>query len=377
MTVNKNVMASFGQETVQTQVISENNAVKYKLDFAASNKNSTTAAFCTLNDVAFGSQTFQTGLNTRLMSSTNALIESKYFDIKNASGAAQAFINYVNGLATNQVLLIISNTELSSTAEIDALFSSIGSSTWPGTYKLNKFPNSSYAAIYLTTEKCIAKEALFMNDGKVKEDSSAYMMVVFDKINDIGATGFSYKLVNDPVEYSSSSDYELKRYPNDNLSNPIQNIGVGSKIMTFGADLFADSQLIADGLTTRITLRWLKDQSVLSSTSFEIAMNQANAWVRKSSRVVIPDDADGYTIVATRYPQSSTSTGVGSVRNVFLTRVSRQFENLTRASEFGVNGIRMNDLYEESSDYILELVDTNVDSSGAVYGKEFTEFQRF
>ena len=90
MTVNKNVMASFGQETVQTQVISENNAVKYKLDFAASNKNSTTKAFCTLNDVAFGSQTFQTGLNTRLMSSSNVLVESKYFDIKNASGAAQA-----------------------------------------------------------------------------------------------------------------------------------------------------------------------------------------------------------------------------------------------------------------------------------------------
>ena len=147
--------------------------------------------------------------------------------------------------------------------------------------------------------------------------------------------------------------------------------------MFFGADLFSDSQLIADGLTTRITLRWLKDQSVLSSTSFETAINQANAWVRKSARVVIPEGADGFTIVANRYPQSTTSAGVGSVRNVFLTRVSRQFENLTRASEFGVNGIRMNDLYEESSDYILELVDTNVDSSGAVYGKEFTEFQRF
>lgn len=377
MTVNKNVMASFGQGFVQTQVISENNAVKYKLDMAGSNKNSTVPAFLTLNDVALGSQTFNTGLNTRLIDQNNNLVESKYFDIKNAGGAATAFLAYINGLASNQILIIISSGEIASTLDIDTLFKTIGSYAWPGTNRLAKFPSSSYAAIYLTTEKCLAKESVKMNDGVLKEDSRAYVMAVFDKMNDIGATGFPGVLVSDGKTYSTSTSYDLKRYPSDDLSTPITNIGVGSKLMLFVADIFADSQLIADGGTCRITLRWLKNQTVLSSTSFEVAFNQANAWIRKNSRVYIPDDADGYTIVANRYPQNTTSTGTASVRNVVLTRISRPFENVSRSAEFGVNGIRMNDMYEDSSDYILELVDTNIDSSGAVYGKEFREFPRF
>lgn len=377
MTVNKNVMAGFGQGFVQTQVISENNAVKYKLDMAGSNKNSTVPAFLTLNDKALGSQTFNTGLNTRLIDQNNNLVESKFFDIKNASGAATAFISYVNGIAENQLLLIVSSGEIASTSEIDDWFKTSGSLAWPGTNRLAKFPSSSFAAIYLTTEKCFAKESVKMNDGVLKEDSRAYVMAVFDKMNDIGATGFPGVLVSDGTTYSTSTSYDLKRYPSDDLSTPITNIGVGKKLMLFVADIFADSQLIADGGTCRITLRWLKNQTVLSSTSFEVAFNQANAWIRKNSRVYVPDDADGYTIVANRYPQNTTSTGTASVRNVVLTRISRPFENVTRASEFGINGIRMNDMYEDSSDYILELVDTNVDSSGAVYGKEFREFSRF
>lgn len=377
MTVNKNVMASFGQGFVQTQVISENNAVKYKLDIAGSNKNSTVPAFLTLNDNALGSQTFNTGLNTRLIDSNNVLVESKYFDIKNANGAAQAFLAYMSGLAENQVLIMVSNSEIGSTTEVDTFFKTIGSLAWPGTKRLTLFPSSSYAAIYLTTEKCICKESVKMNDGKLKEDSRAYLMAVFDKINDIGATGFPGALVSDGKTYSTSTSYDLKRYPTDDLSNPIVNIGVGRKLVLFVADIFADSQLIADGGTCRITLRWLKNQTVLSSTSFEVAFNQANSWVRKNSRVYIPDDADGFTIVANRYPQNTTSTGTASVRNVVLTRISKPFENLARASEIGVNGIRMNDMYENSSEYILELVDTGTDSSGAVYGQEFREFSRF
>lgn len=377
MTVNKNVMASFGQGFVQTQAISENNSVKYKLDIAGSNKNSTVGSFITLNDKPVGSQTFNTGLNVRLINASGTLIESKYFDIKNSSGAADAFLIYMRGLADNQVAVILSNTEIGSTAEVDAFFKTSGSSAWPGTTKLTRFPTSSYSAIYMTTEKCFAKESLKMNDGILKEDSRAYLMVVFDKMDDIGATGFPGALVNDKTTYSTSTSYDIKRYPNDSLSNPIENIGVGQKLMFFGADIFADSQLIADGGTCRITLRWLKNQTVLSSTSFEISVNQANAWVRKNSRVTVPDDADGYTIISNRYPQSIESTGTASVRNVVLTRISRQFENLSRPSEFGINGIRMNDFYEDSSDYILELVDTNTDSSGAVYGQEFREFPRF
>lgn len=377
MTVNKNVMASFGQGNVQTQIMSENNAVKYKLDFAGSNKNSTTSPYCTLNDVAFGSQTFPTGINTRLIGANNTLVDSKFFDIKNASGAAQAFVDYMNGLAAGQVLLIISSGEIASNATIDSIFTAAGSSTWPGTTKLNMFPSSSYSAIYLTTEKSICKECSFMNDGILKEDSRAYMMVVFDKMDDIGATGFPGRLVSDGTTYSSNSSYELKRYPTDALATPIQNIGTGDKLMFFAADIFADSQLLADGASTRITLRWLKDQTVLSSTSFEVQTNQANVWIHKNSRVMIPADANGYTVVANRYPQSVASTGVGSVRNVILTRISRQFENLARSSEFGINGIRMNDFYENSSEYDLELMDTKTDPSGAIYGNDFNEFQRF
>ncbi|QOI66462.1 hypothetical protein [Erwinia phage FBB1] len=375
--VAKNIMASFGQGFVQTQIMAENNAVKYKLSFAGSNKNSTAFSYCQINDKDIGSTSFGVGLNTKLINlSNNSVVDEKYFDFKNSSGSSQAFINYVAGLQSGLILVMFSNSELGSDTNIDNWFNSVGSVAWPNTSKLQKFPTTSYAAIYLTGEKLICKEACIINDGIYREDSRAFIDTVYDKIEDLGATGYPYRFINDPNTYSSSSDYELKRYPDDSLTTPIKNAGVGDKFMIFSADLFADNQLISDGMTTRIVLRWLNDNNVISSTTLETSTFEADRWITKGTRVVIPATANNFTVVANRYPQGSTSTGVGSVRNVFLARISKQFENLDRPSEIGVNGIRMNQFIDDSSSFILELVDTNTDSTGTVYGTEFKEFSR-
>lgn len=375
--VAKNIMASFGQGFVQTQIMSENNAVKYKLSLAGSNKNSTGAAFCTLNDKDLGSQVFQTGLNIIVFdASTNQIVDKKYFDLKNAGGAPQAFLNYMNGLSTDLVVMMLSSYEMGSTAEIDAWFLNAGSKSWPGTSRLTKFPTSSYAAIYLSKEKAICTESSYMNDGILVEDSKAYVEAIYDKREDIGGNGFSARLINDANTYSSDQGYEYKRYPTDALTTPISNIGSGTKIMFFSADLFASKQLMDDGLTTRITLRWLNDNNVLSSTVFETIPSEADVWVRKNIRITVPVNATAFTIIATRYPQGSTSTGVSSVRNVILSRISKHYEQFSRDSEIGVNGIRSNEFYDESSSYILELVDTGTDATGNIYGSDFREFSR-
>ncbi|AWD90414.1 long tail fiber protein proximal connector [Erwinia phage Cronus] len=378
-TTNKNTMAVFGENYVQTQVLSENGAVKYKLSAAASNTNSVPdSPYLMLNDNALGSQTFERGLNVRVINTvTGAVTDSKIFDLVNAGGAATAFTTYMNQLTPGLLAVIISAKEMKSESSVDAWFASAASANWPGAGKLQRFPKTSYVAFYSAIEKCIIQEAVIFNDNIVKEDSRAKLEVVYDVLSDIGATGFTKRAIYDSTEYSSSTLYEFKRYPTDDLITPISGFGSTTDARCFLClDMLASQELVDQGLTCRASLRWFKGQTLLSSTTIEVPTAYAGYWARYERFINVPNDADGYTLVLSRYPQSSTATGSASVRNVVLTRVSRAETTMTANAAFGVNGIRMNTLNDGSSSYMLELPDTKTDQTGNIYGNDFKEFDK-
>lgn len=378
-TTNKNTMAVFGENYVQTQVLSENGAVKYKLSAAASNTNSVPdSPYLMLNDNALGSQTFERGLNVRVINTvTGAVTDSKIFDLVNAGGAATAFITYMNQLTPGLLAVIISAKEMKSESSVDAWFASAASANWPGAGKLQRFPKTSYVAFYSAVEQCVIQESVFFNDNIVKEDSRAKLEVVYDKLNDIGATGFTKRAIYDSATYSSSTLYEFKRYPTEELITPISGFGNTQDARCFLClDMYASTDLINQGLTCRASLRWFNGQSLVSSTTIEVPVQYAGYWYRYERFIEVPNGADGYTLVISRYPQKTDATGEASVRNVVLTRVSRAETTMTANAAFGVNGIRMNTLHDDSSEYMLELPDTKTDQTGSIYGNDFREFEK-
>ena len=83
-------MASFGQGFVQTQVLSENNSVKYKLAFAAGVAQSTPSnAYYTFQDVPVGTQDDGPGINLREFNPiTNQMLNFKTFNIQQIGRAS-------------------------------------------------------------------------------------------------------------------------------------------------------------------------------------------------------------------------------------------------------------------------------------------------
>lgn len=378
--VSKNTMATFGQGYVQTQMLSENGAVKYKLSAAGSNSNSEpNSPYLMLNDSPLGSQTFERGLNIRVLdTATNTIVDSKIFDLINAGGAATAFIDYMNGLSSGLIAIIISSDELKTEQRIDDWFVASGSDIWPGKSLLTKFPKTSFVAFYASSEKAIVQEQAIINDGIFVEDSRAKLEIVYDTIGDIGVTGFSRKLIYDPGEYSSSTGYEFKRYPTDDTITSLVGFGGATNPRALLiADMYASKELISSGLICRASLRWFNGQSLISAVNIETPMASSDKYVHFERLVDVPTDATGYTLIVSRYPNTADANGEAKIKNVVLTRVARSDSPMNDNASFGVNGIRMvtaNDNGE--TEYLLELPDTKTDQSGTIYSSDFREFDK-
>lgn len=377
MVTNKNTMAAFGQGFVQTQVISENGAVKYKLSVSGSNANSEpNHPYVMLNDEPLGSQEFPRGLNVRVIDvSTNQVIDSKVFDLgKLGIVAATAFTQYMNGLASGLVVCILTSERCYSDTILDAWFRGKGSKCWPNTGMCKEFPNTSYAAFFLTKESKIAMDHVFYNDGVLVEDSLAPIEVVYDKLDDIGATGFPGYVIWDPTEYRSEGQYEFKKYPETGaLVVPLSkyNIKPGDTI-ALSFELFADKELDDAGGNTRINLRWIKGTTWKTGSSYD--STYVDAYQRFDRIVTVPTDIDGFIVIAAKYPQSVT-VGESAVKNFTMTQVSRGDESLGEIAEFGVNGIKMNKAVDApiNENPIMELLNL-VDDSEVVTSSEFREF---
>lgn len=375
-----NIMAVFGQDYVQTQIISENNAVKYKLSVAAGLKTSSpSGSYFLFKDNQIGQRPTINGIVIREWNTlTSTLVSYKEFTLATTEASGNsAFIQYMNSLTAKANVIVAISTEdrLYSSPLVDTWFSSVFSAVWPGSNRCSR-RYCSYVAYYSVAQKKIIQEAVTYSDGRpLTYDNRAQLDIVYDKYDDIGATGYAKRSIEDYQEYTTNSIYEYKRWPlGGALLAPVADFGIrpGSK-MFLTASMFADSTLIADGSGTRIALRWYRGSTYLSVVVLDVPPNLGDQWIKFNRYIDVPADVDSFSIIASRYPRKDTSTGVSSVKNLILTEIARDEESISRPAEFGVNGIRMNKAIEGKNTELLILANTLDDPSGNVRSTEFRE----
>lgn len=368
-------MAGFGEDFVEVQVISETNAVKYKLEIFASHSNSSpNLGAVKVNDVTLKTPT--SGMNVYQLNNDGTIGTVKNFTFTSTDSSGNtAFTQYLNSLGSG-IQLIVSDTKLFSSPIVDTWFSNAYSTAWPGSKYINRFPNSAYCAIYGCFNKKIMQEAFFGNDGVKVEDSRAYLETVFDQLADLGSTGFPSRIVEDTTEYDNTTYKEI-RYPSDSTAAPIADYGmsVGQNVLLV-CDLYTSTALKNAGSVTRMSIRCMSSTgSVVASTNLDCT--NLDAWTRFEQYFTIPTGATSFTAVAAPYPQLSTSvTGVKwGVRNFHSTQASESDKG-TSISEFGVNGIRMFSSNENGTSYLLELPDSNVVSKAIIPFENLKETAR-
>ncbi|WZB37732.1 long-tail fiber protein [Erwinia phage COW86c] len=377
------MMASFGQGFVQTQVLSENNSVKYKLAFAAGVAQSTPSqAYYTFQDEPAGVQYDGPGINLREFNpSTNQMLNFKTFNLKpeDTNAATKAFVDHMKTLPLSDNLLIITSYErLYSSPSVEALMKSIGSVIWPSIFLTTNY-GCNYCALYsIRRKKIIAENITYSDFKKEARDIRPALEFIYDKPNDIGATGYSQKSIDDPNTYIIDKDNTTKRYPNQlEQISPINQYGIapGDK-MIFTFEVKGDSSLNAPGQNIRVNLRWFQGMSYITGTVIETQPLDADKWQLHQRYVTVPDNADGFTIVVSRYPEVADSEGTGAIREMLLSQVSRAMEPLMDPAGFGVNGIRMNNMISDGVDEntLLVLPDTEDDKSGNIYSADFREY---
>ncbi|QQG32094.1 long tail fiber proximal hinge connector [Citrobacter phage CkP1] len=387
------MMASFGEGYTKTQVISENNSIKYKLSFAAGSEFSTpSSGYFTFQDELLGEQQDGAGINIREFNpATNTISSKKTFLLSatDGGGANTTFLEYLDSFtADNKNLLIFTTgSNLRSSDSIDAKFASYFSKLWPGKWLTSNYP-CCYVGLYSPAERKMISENVNYSDGVLRdEDIRPALEYVYDKSNDIGATGYIHRAIDDYGEYVNSNA-TIKRYPVADASGvTLTSIGIKpGDILFWSFDFFHGTDLIPSGRNIRVSLRWLNASSgVVSTVNVDSSPSNAGNWIHHERNVVVPEGAVRVTILVSK-TSGTDPVGEGGVRDMILTEVSRRLESFSTAASISVNGIRMNNAISGSDPTLLKLPALEVDASGKplpgedvsgnIYSSNWSEFEK-
>ncbi|QPB08779.1 tail fiber hinge connector [Klebsiella phage Metamorpho] len=372
------LMAAFGEDFVETRILSEANSVTYWLRAYATHKNSVpNESVLTINGSSANSPALRRGINVIQVNNDGTFGELKNFDVTNEESANNnAFLDYTGNLRSG-LFVIMTHESYKTSPKIDTWFGLKNSIQWQNSEFAKNYPNCAYVGILAAGKNRIVAESFYANDGVLKEDSRAKLDNVFDNVGDVGYVGMPFRTIEDITEYSDTTGYEYKRYPEQNV--------VISKIAPYGlspgdsavfiCDLYASKALLDSNSTTRANIRWFKGTTMLdSSAALEVPKNMPDRWVRFERWLKVPTGADGFTVVVSRYPRT-TVTAESKIRNVFMSQVSHEEQLNTVTQEFGVNGIRMNKAVDGGTTHIFELPNAKVDPSGIISAKTFRETQ--
>lgn len=378
---NNEFMALFGPDSTTVNVISEANAVKYRLVVRGSNTDSMIRDVeVSINgvDLISRSTNVSRGLNLAVIDGTAlTLIEYKRFDMYGDPVVnGQAIKDYVSGLPANRIVCFYSYDAMKSTADFDTYMYSIGSRAWGNGTRYMNLPDSasthfyrpSYCAIYSTTMKKICMENFTGSSFGLGEDSRSFVEVVFDTFDDIGITGIPERMVDDLNEYSSDV-YEFHKFGAWNIGSDVYN----GDIFKVTADLYADQTLVDEGGAACLYVysrdtggQWASPSTVLRTTGLA-----ADTWHSVSGYYTIPNETQWTQLGCSAYRYPSTVTnGVAKIRNVSMTKVPRA-EVERGGAAIGVNGIRLSKMVEVDSggNPIDKLLSVPVATSGAVSDK--------
>lgn len=369
------IMAAFGQGFVQAAVLSENNAVKYRFSIAGSCAKSTIRPYVKLQDEAFGSQDFAQGITVlEIEPRTRDTINTKnyIFEAEEDSAVNGAFITYMDSIPEDKLIIIISEGNFKTSDTLTKWFHEHGSAAWPTKWDLERF-DMAYSAFYISGRNTITAEHVIYNDGVTVEPIEANLDLVFDYFQDIGATGFPRRTVEYDGEVEAGpGEVDIIRLPDaDTIYVPLDDYGLAAgDTMYLKAQLYADSDLIATG-TTRLSLRWLLDGNVVSTTNIDANLATPNVWQPFEREYEVPSGVNQFTL----YVYKTEPDGIGKARNIVFNEMTRPETPVMRSAEFGVNGIRMNTMIDNNvTTDLLVLRDSKTDERGIVTSAEFREF---
>lgn len=375
-----NLMAAFGEDFVETNILSESNQVRYWIELMATHANAVpNTHVLKINQVNTGGAPGR-GINIWQINTSFADATPKTIDLTNGESAANtAFIEYMNSKQSG-LFAIMTNQRCLTSPSVTAWFKSKKSIVWPEQHYTELYPNSAYCAIFAAGKGLILYEAFAGNDGIVKEDSRAKLAAVYDNVSTVGLCGIPQRAYENNETFRDTTGYEYKRYPQqDVVISKLADYGLQQNFwVRFTADLFASQALISANCTTRMSVRWFNGTTMLDSFTMEVPAASADKWIRFEKDLRIPSGADGFTAVVSRYPRTSV-VAESAVQNVMMVQIVEPapIQSATQA-EFGVNGIRMNKAIEGSltpAAVMFELPNTKVDSSGDRTAKEFRELQ--
>lgn len=369
-------MARIGPDTFGAQHLAENNSVKYRLTVKGASHSSTNrVASITLNGVNINKTALTRGLNLVVIdASTMTVVEQRAFDIFQNVEHRTTFQTYISELPANRIVAIASYDALRSSPELDAFMASIGSTCWLGNAYMNRpdpnpnpgnlyFYRSAYSAIYNSTMKKIVMEDANGAVSSSTEDNRTTTDIVFDTIDDVGATGIPFRIVDDDKEYENSGTaYAFKLYVSQRAladlklkANDIIYVTAEMFVSQEALDAGAYGQMHVEGYTSG-EWKW----GAPSPT-----VRVANVWTPIQYWVTIKP-CEGISIGAYHMP-SSVTTGTIKVRNAMVTQVSRT-EKTSGNAGFGVNGIRATKLSEPAGfdNPIMQLLNIPTDASNKV-----------
>lgn len=339
-------MAGFGQTQIEVRTLSESNSVTYRLvACSATSKSSPLASYVYMNDVPYGNQAHSTGINVRVFNDNNEIVSIRSFaTTPNESTMNAGFVDFMSTLNPFPLVLITTFGNTRCSPNIDAWFKSVSSVNWPGSYLFSNY-NYAYVGIYSSIHKKILAEVHYGDDVVGSDKGRAKLEVVYDKPSDIGMTGFSGKVVYDPTEYTSTNAYEFKRYPDDRLISPMAEYGISpGKKFNIYAELFASKALIDNNMTTRLNIRWYSGTSLVRSNSVDVPKTEFDKWYKANIQIDVPTNADGFTIVAARFPRNDAVSAKGGIKNAMLTQIAG--DKTARMAAIGVNGIMSNNIVD-------------------------------
>lgn len=350
-------IAAYDESSVELEIVAESNSINYRFDIGGSTNHSIETAFLNRNDVDI-TQTVANGLNIREFNNPNDIGTIKSFELTNVDSSVNtAFETYITG-STSKLIAIFSGKFLKSSDNIDILFSKWGSLNWPGKFLCDKY-SCGYVAFYSPELKRIVSEVMISSDGT--ETDLARLTVVYDDLYDIGVLGFPNTAIKDSTEYSTTTEYIYKRYPDESFGSMADYGILPNTLAYISADLYVSEDMVLNNMETRLYVRWMNDSTIL--TNELISTGSTVGWHSIDAYIQPPPTANNFSIVVYRYP-STTTVALSAIKNLVFTSSSKNAEsiNKTNVGAMGPNGIRSSK-FSEVTDVDLMVLKTTSTSN--------------
>lgn len=380
----ENMMAIFGRHFVDTQIISENDAVNYKLSLRGSNHNSNpNRPWVMINDKTINTTGYIRGFNVIVFDpATLAVIDQKGFDsFGSGSPAADAMVTYMNSLNPNHIACIVTYDAIRANYNLITWFLTHGSTV--DFTPLDKFYRTSYAGIYMPKYGKVIMEN-FQFTAASAGDTSVDIEMVFDDLSDFGVTGMPNIITCEMNEVTGSGP-RLVSYPPGALTGDIKTFysladnGIKPGDWLYVAcDLYTPKASFDQGGRCMIQPTF-RNESNSTTGSVQYKSTVADTWESIEKYIQVPA---GTTRIAIFVYGHTTANLEASIKNLVMTQCTRD-ETITGPMAIGVNGIRNSGVDSVTSSPVTRLLglpaghaEGQKPASGIIQGNDFGEISR-